>query len=1499
MNLRKCIVTFFSIVLGIVLVLDLVWVFITPHLLNRFLNSQVIEHELKSKSNSIATVSKLNFKLYPDFSINIRADKVNIRQNNVTVIDTSNLDTRISIIPLVFSNLSVKKLDIESITLKIIRDKEGKTNLEEILLSLINTKTNLDIKKLNVNIEKYDISYLDKTINYNMQVKGDYFYINEFVSNKKINLNTNGEIIYPKTSSTNPIFNIDITSELPIKKNLTKNNFSFNLGIQNLDLSAFSPLMQYIKATEIIGLSGKINAEIKTVSNDDEKKIVGKIQSEDFSICEKLPENSTYLREKATIDFNTNLLKNTLILNNFKLKTIHHDLQVNGQVNQINSNTPQLDLKVKLHNDEKSMIYTLVPSEIDFENRMIAKIKKYRPKATVDGEITIKGDALEPDIEGEFHTDNLFIDLPVANEAKAKLKLIFLKKKLRVLADVVPNKGTFVKVDGICDLYGAKSAIFDINSGKNVKLTVTRAVLMPIQDTFSLNFGILNHLFVEKGLGDATLHIDGTRTDARVDGKLNFYSGTASLEGLNTKVENIYGFLNFRDKTAKFETTKSTINNDNIKISGTADLYGAYNINLVSNSIKTNTLLNLLKTSEMLKPAIKELKELNLIKSIEGYSKIKLSAKGKMDDMKALVNISDVDYNGEISLKNNLAQIKGFDFPIKILTANAGFTPKSINAKTNTQIINSKIDADAQINGNNVKVYAVSKRFLLRDLIIIADKTGLHKKIFATTPPKNTTCVKFNALYNNKTRDIDLNKLKLNAEIFYDKTSSNTPKVYATQGQVTLQNGNANVKRLYLTILDSVISINGTINNVFDKKPDYNLDCSLKNFDLANLNNFGEYKIFGEGIKKILNAYGDYKGNINGWLKLRKSSINGKLQIRNISFIHKKTQMPFAISNADVIFKNNSLSLNSLSATVDDVPVFLTLKTDNITTKPQLKGYITSNVYPTFINKYVNANLGYPIKLKGETRIKSYFQGNFNNLKSSTIIDFPTGSNISYMGASLDDEDFDREIKIDLIQSKNNINVLNASYSKYIPSQDGSLTKYPYISANGKITIAPPMAIFNNFKIKTHAKTSSKFFNILFKKSVLKYGDFECDLNINGTISAPKILGFIKFRNLDMPLYETVIKDIFADFTKNTIALKVLGNVYDTNISAMATLDNKLTAPYKIKNVDIKADYLNLDTIFDSMSKVTMQSPHAPKTPSNNDLLEYIEPSNLLVDNGVVSAKKILIKGFPATDLEANFRQGTDKVLRINNFDFTIADGTISANGYYDFKNNLISGDCIAKSIDANQFSQIFLNVKNQIFGALNGTVSFTTNGTDQLERIKNLDCKVSFLIQDGKMPKLGSLEYLLRAGNVIKSGITGFTINNIIELLVPIKTGDFSVIRGNILVSNGIANDIKLYSKGKNLSLYITGSGNLLNQNSQMIVYGRLSKKVSTLLGPIGNTSLNTLFNLIPGVKLTEAESSVLKDINKIPGLEFSSDEYRFFSAEIDGDINGENYVKSFKWLE
>ena len=386
-----------------------------------------------------------------------------------------------------------------------------------------------------------------------------------------------------------------------------------------------------------------------------------------------------------------------------------------------------------------------------------------------------------------------------------------------------------------------------------------------------------------------------------------------------------------------------------------------------------------------------------------------------------------------------------------------------------------------------------------------------------------------------------------------------------------------------------------------------------------------------------------------------------------------------------------------------------------------------------------------------------------------------------------------------------------------------------------------------------------------------------------------------------MPLYDTIINDINITLAPNINDLEFSGKSYDSDFLVNAQVQNKTTLPVSVDNVKISSKKVNLDSIIDSMTRVTLgnigTSPTSGKLPEEK---LQISPSDIIIKKGRMEAENIILRGLPATNYTGNFNIGKDNILKISNINLNLTGGTVQGSASYNFKNAKITAELQAENVDANRVADAFLDVKNQIFGSVNASIHLSTHGDSEDERIKNANGNVYFSILDGKMPKLGSLEYLLKAGNLIKSGITGLSINNLLDLIAPVKTDYFDSIKGSIQLKNGSAENLEIFSTGDNLSLYIKGKYDFPEQNADLIVFGRLTKKSQNILGPVGNASFNSLLNLIPGIKLDRSEKSkILTDLNKIPGVEFDDQTYRIFSAKIDGDVNGEKYVTYFKWIE
>ncbi|MBD5401761.1 AsmA-like C-terminal region-containing protein, partial [bacterium] len=395
--------------------------------------------------------------------------------------------------------------------------------------------------------------------------------------------------------------------------------------------------------------------------------------------------------------------------------------------------------------------------------------------------------------------------------------------------------------------------------------------------------------------------------------------------------------------------------------------------------------------------------------------------------------------------------------------------------------------------------------------------------------------------------------------------------------------------------------------------------------------------------------------------------------------------------------------------------------------------------------------------------------------------------------------------------------------------------------------------------------------------------------------AAPHILGTLNLKSIDIPLLDATIRDINIDFKKDFINVASKGIILTNDILMTAKIVNKPNPPIIIEDANVQMEELNLNIISDAFNDFDIDN-------TKNKILQpsdvAVDSEQLIIKNATVNADKILIKKADATNFQSQMSLGSDHIFRVNNYNFNLANGIVGGNIAYDLNTFEGNAEMSINNADASLISENFFDMPGQMYGLVTGEMKMSCKGLSSVDCVNTLSGEGNFMVADGKMPKLGSLEYLLKAGNLITGGLTGLSINGIIDLITPLKTGNFESISGTVKVKDGIAEDIQVYSKGKDLNMYLSGSYNIASLVADMEIYGSLSKNFSTLLGKIGNSSLNRLFNAIPGVNINEINPTSTSKINKIPNFD-KSNVLRVFKAEIFGDINGSNYVKSFRWVK
>lgn len=717
-------------------------------------------------------------------------------------------------------------------------------------------------------------------------------------------------------------------------------------------------------------------------------------------------------------------------------------------------------------------------------------------------------------------------------------------------------------------------------------------------------------------------------------------------------------------------------------------------------------------------------------------------------------------------------------------------------------------------------------------------------------------------------------------------------KIYL-KGKIAKNNAQLDIKG---SLKNNPFNFSGSVKNIFQKNQIINAKLTSDNFDVSALKNAAKYPFITPEIQKYIAEITNPTGHINIRATIKNNVINSKVKLSDVGFRYSKFNIPVKIMSGNVEINNNKLILYKVNAIIDSMPILIDGLITDIFKTPKFNIYINSKPSQKFIEKYINKNSVYPLKIKGDIIYSARINGTKNMFSAKTEINLQENSSIYYMGSTLGDANDPIRIFLDTYVTKNSIYVGNFQYDKLISSQNDKEFISPQLNAKGQIYFDKNNITFNNFRVKTSTPTDAKIFNILFKKPMIKQGLFTANILMNSSITSPKMIGTLNFNGIDIPLLDTTIKDISLDFDKNNVDIKTKGEIFENKIIVFATMQNKMVAPFVFDNIDVYLGNLDVNQIVKRLNKLEIET----EMHKLGDSKENVDISGIIIKNGKLKADSIFVKNLFAKDLTADFSLNEKLILALNDFKFDIAEGTVNGNLKYNLLNSNSNLELHVDNVNANTMAEALFDLPNQIFGELTGQVDLKCNGKTHKTCMDTLSGTGGFRVANGRMPKLGSLEYLLKAANLAKSGITGITINSIVELVSPLKTGQFENINGSFNIISGLADSIQIFSKGKDLSVFLTGTYNFTTLVADMEVFGRISKKITNVLGPIGNTSLNTLFNTIPGLNLDAANNAeFLKKLNKIPGFELSDKLYRIFSAKIYGDINGENYVESFKWVE
>lgn len=1403
-----------------------------------------------------------------DLALESSINSFNLYEKNNELIKASNIKVKIPLIFLALKKINYAKIYINNIDVNAIKDSDSVLNIQKAFK--INTsKKGVSGVKLYVN--DYHIQYKDKTLP-TIHVDGKNLAF-ENLKNFKLRLNTDLSWENGEKTSLDLIFKA--------KKPFRNRKFKLQGNITNLNLSKIKHyVINYMP--HVKNISGIIDGYVyfDTYSN----KVIGnnckaKLSTRDIIISTDKYKNYVVIADNAKFKTDGKYSTKNLLIENLSLKSKDYNITAKGSIKKLNRSKKELNLYIKSKKSNIIKLANVIPKNIKIKNDALNKGLKHKINGYMDCELKVKGNTKLPEYYGGIDINNFMIGQNIKPN-KSKGKLILNKRKLDINFVIIDKLNNELKINGFSKILIDRKVDLKINAS-NFDLTNIHKKVLIFADVLNFKSGPLPLMKV-KGKCNGKLKIRGPTKTANIDGYVEFINSQISHKGFSGYVLVNRQKLEFNKRQILFKNFIANKNGSNVITDGFCDFEDNTNLTL---NLKNTNLYNgfhFIKESSLLNKISQKIKFIN---QITGYGDVKINLTGKKNDIKS---------NGYVNLNGTNVSIKGLSFPHTAIFGSIKFNDEDCSFKNlKLHALNSSMNLSGKVKDKITNINISSSALDLGSVFKLIKHSENLKPIYKKMSQIKDISGKSSVVLNLK-GDIEdkniFNDIKADIINGQVKLEGIPSVIYAQSGIFTANKTEFVANKIHINTIGTKGLIDGSIKEI-NGKDIYDMSINFENIDNSTLTTLKSLNLSPE-LNDVLAKLGNFSGSASGYLKIN-DKISGDIIFNKLRAYYLPINMPINIASGNISINDDKFHTNNLNLAIGDSK--FNIKGDfskDLIGNIQIIGTLLSKDADKYLNKLVKK----PINIKKSVPIRlSLNKVSPNNLKISGGFFLDKDNIISYKGASFGSKDAQHifggalELSADSIKFNNiglqefNNNVTMDNAFKNILNDKNQFKLNGYINKD-----------FTNGKLDFFAK---KFLDINLVNMIIQNksaprifedGLFKGNIIVEGNFNNPKILGAIEITDSLIPSMKFKITNASLLFDTNNIYLKDgKFQIADSQVNIDAVIENILEKPFVIKDISITSKYINIDEILKIFEKNKTQNK------GNTPIL--------VVKKGVLNSEKLIINNLINENAIMNFSFTPDWIMSLDSFNFNTAGGTVTGNSKIDFVSADIHTDLKFNNIKANAAATTLLQLPNEIYGILNGEAHFKTNGIKSKDLISNANGEAKFQVNSGRLVRLGSLEYLLMAAEVVKSGVTGLSINNVVTLLSPKKSGYFDTINIECNVKNGVLYTDNLVSRGKNLSLYIAGSFDMNTNYSDMTILGRVSKAVTGFLGPIGNFSLNKVINAIPGVQKSDNNNltSIMPNLSKIPGIDFNDDKFRRFVVNIEGDLYNSKSVKKFRWID
>ena len=407
-----------------------------------------------------------------------------------------------------------------------------------------------------------------------------------------------------------------------------------------------------------------------------------------------------------------------------------------------------------------------------------------------------------------------------------------------------------------------------------------------------------------------------------------------------------------------------------------------------------------------------------------------------------------------------------------------------------------------------------------------------------------------------------------------------------------------------------------------------------------------------------------------------------------------------------------------------------------------------------------------------------------------------------------------------------------------------------------------------------------------------------------GDLKAPRIRGEFDVWDLSIPELMLTMDRLNSKFESKDLDVdirNIVANGSDYNVLINADLNP--SQYFTIKNLNLTSNLTDADKLM-AVSDAAMKYMPAttPTTVSS-------QPADIpvLIKSGTIDIKHIKTGAMNLYNTTGKISL-LNNVFYINNLLSSAFDGKIKGDVSMNLVSSEIKADVKGNNLDVEKTLLEAAAMKDTLTGTMDFNANLSLRGATYEEQMKTLKGKVDFEMRDGSLGPFGKLENLIMAENIRESAFFQSTIGAVLNSLLSFDTTKYNKLTGNLTFENGITQINPITTVGDVMSTYIFGDFDLLKNQIDIKLRGRLGSQVSESMGPLSLINPVNLIKATPGMSLVMGKIFFLftevvteTEYEQIPtlGKNISDNNATKFQVVVRGDVAKPlTLVKSFKWL-